>query len=105
MLSCVRSKWHGKNTRNEIGFLKDFRRVNVALTRAKYSLWILGNCNVLGSDPLWDALISDIRNRNLMTESTKLEHFMEKAGTGRSMPLIEAPRARNRKNRRQRNKR
>ena len=42
ILSCVRS-----NERQGIGFLKDACRLNVALTRAKYGVIIIGNAKVL----------------------------------------------------------
>ena len=35
------------NTNNEIGFLKDVKRLNVTISRAKYGLIIIGNANCL----------------------------------------------------------
>ena len=40
-----------------LGFLRDYRRMNVAITRAKHMLWIVGNQKSLCLDPNWDALI------------------------------------------------
>ncbi len=44
-LSLVRS-----NTRSEIGFLSDYRRMNVALTRAKLQLVVIGDSATIGND-------------------------------------------------------
>jgi regulator of nonsense transcripts 1 len=52
ILSCVRSNEH-----QGIGFLSDPRRLNVALTRARYGLVILGNPKVLSKHPLWHYLL------------------------------------------------
>lgn len=38
IITCVRS-----NTKKQIGFLKNERRLNVALTRAKNALIVVGN--------------------------------------------------------------
>ena len=38
ILSCVRA-----SSNSSVGFVSDVRRMNVAITRAKKSLWILGN--------------------------------------------------------------
>jgi ATP-dependent RNA/DNA helicase IGHMBP2 len=53
IISLVRS-----NTRNEIGFLRDYRRMNVAMTRARYKLVMVGDSATLSADPFYDALIN-----------------------------------------------
>jgi superfamily I DNA and/or RNA helicase len=40
-----------------IGFVDDTRRINVALTRAKYSCWILGSSFALQTSATWSAFI------------------------------------------------
>ena len=57
LLSCVRSNDH-----QGIGFLDDPRRLNVALTRAKYGLVILGNPKVLSRHPLWHRLLTHFKS-------------------------------------------
>jgi len=68
LLSCVRS-----NQNQGIGFLNDPRRLNVALTRAKYGLVICGNAKVLGkqfrSQPsLWVNLLCHYKKYELVVE-------------------------------------
>lgn len=41
-----------------VGFLNDVRRMNVALTRAKHSLLVIGNSSALVSSPPWRAFLS-----------------------------------------------
>lgn len=62
ILSCVRA---GPNL-TSIGFLTDLRRVNVALTRSRSSLYILGNAGTLArSDEFWSKLVEDAKDRKL----------------------------------------
>ncbi|CDZ97219.1 atp dependent helicase [Phaffia rhodozyma] len=63
ILSCVRSNEH-----QGIGFLSDPRRLNVALTRAKYGVVILGNPKVLSKHPLWHFLLSHFKERSCLVE-------------------------------------
>jgi len=47
--------------------LLDTRRMNVALTRAKSSLFILGNVKTLErSDEFWRQIVEDARNRSFL---------------------------------------
>ena len=60
ILSLVRS-----NDDGDIGFLKDYRRMNVAITRAKDQLYVIGDSATIGADPFYNAFLS----------------YVEKAGT------------------------
>lgn len=48
LVSLVRS-----NTTNQVGFLSDYRRMNVALTRAKKKLVVIGDSATLGNDKFY----------------------------------------------------
>ncbi|XP_061360505.1 helicase sen1-like [Gastrolobium bilobum] len=59
VISTVRSNENAK-----IGFLSNRQRANVALTRARYCLWILGNATTLiCSDSIWRKLVLDAKER------------------------------------------
>lgn len=70
ILSCVRSNEH-----QGIGFLNDPRRLNVALTRAKYGLIILGNPKVLSKNPLWHELILHFKSHDCLVEGPSLNQL------------------------------
>jgi len=42
----------------QVGFLADYRRLNVGLTRARSKLVVVADSATLGADPLWDALFT-----------------------------------------------
>ena len=53
ILSLVRS-----NDDGDIGFLKDYRRMNVAITRAKEQLFVIGDSATIGSDAFYNAFLT-----------------------------------------------
>lgn len=53
ILSLVRS-----NDDGEIGFLKDYRRMNVAITRAKEQLFVIGDSATIGADGFYNAFLT-----------------------------------------------
>lgn len=63
IMSCVRSNEH-----QGIGFLNDPRRLNVALTRAKYGIIIVGNPKVLSKQALWNHLLSFYKEQKVLVE-------------------------------------
>ncbi|KAJ4798063.1 P-loop containing nucleoside triphosphate hydrolases superfamily protein [Rhynchospora pubera] len=99
LMSTVRS-----NSDGAIGFLSDIRRINVALTRAKHCLWILGNGSTLTkSNTVWKDLVLDAKDRgcffnasddvslaemikNTIGELEEDNSYKEKAGEAASSP-------------------
>jgi senataxin len=63
IFSCVRASPAGG-----IGFLQDIRRMNVGLTRAKSSLFVLGNSQSLVRGQFWRKLVEDAKKRDRYTE-------------------------------------
>ncbi len=55
IVSLVRS-----NENAEIGFLKDYRRMNVAITRAKEQLYVIGDSSTIGNDKFYKEFIEYI---------------------------------------------
>ena len=61
IISTVRS-----NDNGNIGFLSDLRRLNVAITRAKRKLIIIGNKDTLITNPTYERLINFCEDENLL---------------------------------------
>lgn len=58
ILTLVRS-----NDDGDIGFLKDYRRMNVALTRAKEKLFVIGDSATIGADAFYNAFLTYIEQQ------------------------------------------
>ena len=62
-ISLVRANENG-----QIGFLNDLRRMNVAITRARMKLIILGDASTLTRHPFYKALYDYIGDRGAIVE-------------------------------------
>ena len=67
ILSCVRS-----NAQRQLGFVADARRLNVAITRAKNAMWIIGSSQHLARNAIWKSLIEDARDRKRYIQDSEV---------------------------------
>ncbi|KAL6882577.1 hypothetical protein ACP4OV_011267 [Aristida adscensionis] len=66
IISTVRSNGAGS-----VGFLANLQRTNVALTRAKHCLWIVGNAATLfNSRSVWQKIVKDARDRGCLFDAS-----------------------------------
>lgn len=81
--SMVESNVFSENLKRKIGFLADSRRMNVALTRAKYSCLIVGNPSSLCVDPLWRLLVDDAKSRGCYSTVSDIREYFSDAPSAR----------------------
>ncbi len=67
-ISFVRS-----NDKAEVGFLSDIRRTNVAMTRAKKKLIIVGDSATLGSHPFYIELLDYVQKKDFYRSAFEIE--------------------------------
>lgn len=74
IFSCVRTSPGGR-----VGFVNDIRRMNVALTRARKSLWVVGSGKALVQAPggHWAALLDDVSLRGLLVKSKTVKALVD----------------------------
>ncbi|KAI5189399.1 regulator of nonsense transcripts 1 [Nematocida minor] len=61
-----------------IGFLNDYRRMNVAITRAKKTIIVLGHPDLLSKDPIWSSFLSYIKEHNCIYQLEQLIKALSK---------------------------
>ncbi|XP_047938068.1 probable helicase MAGATAMA 3 isoform X1 [Salvia hispanica] len=66
IFSCVRA-----NDNQAIGFVKDYRRMNVGITRARSSVLVVGSASTLRGDDHWKNLIENAEKRNVLFKVSK----------------------------------
>ncbi|NXN29358.1 SETX helicase, partial [Nycticryphes semicollaris] len=67
IVTCVRAN----NTKGSIGFLASLQRLNVTITRARFSLFILGRLKTLMENKDWNELIQDAQKRGAIIKTTE----------------------------------
>ncbi|XWS65225.1 hypothetical protein CRYUN_Cryun05aG0074000 [Craigia yunnanensis] len=66
------------NINGSVGFLSNHQRTNVALTRARHCLWILGNeATFVKSDSVWKKLVIDAKRRGCFFNADEDKHLAE----------------------------
>lgn len=65
IVTCVRAN----TAQGSIGFLASLQRLNVTITRAKYSLFILGHLRTLMENQHWNELIQDAQKRGAIVKT------------------------------------
>ncbi|KAK6461483.1 DEAD-box type RNA helicase [Scheffersomyces coipomensis] len=91
IMSCVRASETGN-----VGFLSDIRRMNVALTRARTTLWILGNTESLSRNAVWKRLIENAKERNRVVQA--VHGFLSVNPTKRKIGIDKAENPKKQKN-------
>ncbi|KAI3952624.1 hypothetical protein MKX01_013586 [Papaver californicum] len=66
IFSCVRANKEGK-----IGFLGNFRRMNVGITRARSSVLVVGSASTLKKDKHWNSLVENAQKRDCLFKVKK----------------------------------
>jgi senataxin len=84
ILSAVRT--------NAVGFLSDRRRVNVALTRAKSNVFVIGCAKLLRTDALWGTLVSHADQLGVLSSvvPTTFSMLAAQAAPRKSLPSTSA---------------
>ncbi|NWW45389.1 SETX helicase, partial [Pedionomus torquatus] len=67
IVTCVRAN----NTKGSIGFLASLQRLNVTITRARFSLFILGRLKTLMENKDWNELIQDAQKRGAIIKTSE----------------------------------
>lgn len=80
IFSCVRS-----HEGSRIGFLEDVRRLNVAITRARYCLIVIGNAETLSKHETFAALIAHARQTDSFSTEIQVRDILDGRAAMRSV--------------------
>ncbi|KAD3067329.1 hypothetical protein E3N88_35209 [Mikania micrantha] len=88
IFSCVRA-----NKERGIGFVADYRRMNVGITRARASILVVGSVDALRKDVHWKNLITSAEERNCLFKVSKpyVDFFSDKSLASMAVEEAAAP--------------
>ncbi|KAH9478522.1 NFX1-type zinc finger-containing protein 1 [Psilocybe cubensis] len=66
IVSLVRNTGNYDTKSASIGFLKSSNRINVALSRAKHGMYIMGNASNLRKNTTWSTILDDLEDQGLI---------------------------------------
>ncbi|NXY13604.1 SETX helicase, partial [Atrichornis clamosus] len=87
IVSCVRAS----SSEGSIGFLASLQRLNVTITRARFSLFILGRLQTLMEDENWNQLIQDAQRRGAIIRTTEKNYKKEALKILKLRPPVQPP--------------
>ncbi|NXE77542.1 SETX helicase, partial [Cochlearius cochlearius] len=87
IVTCVRAK----STKGSIGFLASLQRLNVTITRARYSLFILGRLKTLMENKDWNELIQDAQKRGAIIKTSEISYRKDAVKILKLKPTVQPP--------------
>ncbi|XP_047687230.1 probable helicase senataxin isoform X2 [Prionailurus viverrinus] len=85
IVTCVRAN----ALQGSIGFLASLQRLNVTITRAKYSLFILGHLRTLMENQHWNHLIQDAQKRGAIVKTCDKNYRHDAAKILKLKPVLQ----------------
>ncbi|NXN39373.1 SETX helicase, partial [Rhinoptilus africanus] len=87
IVTCVRAN----HTKGSIGFLASLQRLNVTITRARYSLFILGRLKTLMDNKDWNGLIQDAQKRGAIIKTSEKNYRKDALKILKLKPTVQLP--------------
>uniref|UniRef100_A0A8B9PCW7 Senataxin n=1 Tax=Apteryx owenii TaxID=8824 RepID=A0A8B9PCW7_APTOW len=87
IVTCVRAN----SSKGSIGFLASLQRLNVTITRARFSLFILGRLKTLMENKDWNELIQDAQRRGAIIKTSDKSYKKDAAKILKLKTTVQTP--------------
>ncbi|KFZ60473.1 putative helicase senataxin, partial [Podiceps cristatus] len=87
IVTCVRAN----SAKGSIGFLASLQRLNVTITRARFSLFILGRLKTLMENKDWNELIQDAQKRGAIIKTSENSYRKDAVKILKLKPTVQPP--------------